>query len=101
LAGPLGAEAAHVPSVCPAALVHAPVQQSVPVEHESPGWTQKDEAWHVPLAQRPEQQSPLDAHGSPSVLHIVLSAAHLPPTQLWLQQFPLDAHARPSPVHAG
>jgi len=32
-----------VPSVCPVATVHVPVQQSAPVAHASLGWLQKDE----------------------------------------------------------
>jgi hypothetical protein len=37
LAGPPGDDVAHVPSVCPAAVVQTPVQQSALVAHASPG----------------------------------------------------------------
>ena len=101
LAGPPGGAAPHVPSVEPAAIVHAPVQQSVPAEHASPPCPQNDEAWHVPFEQSAEQQSAPDAHWLPSVLQVAFSAAHAPPTQLWLQQSPFARHAPWSDVHAG
>ena len=75
-AGPLGGDVAHVPSDCPFALAHAPVQQSVPAEHASPGCPQKDEDWHPPPEHSEEQHSPFDAHAFPSVLQAVLSDAH-------------------------
>jgi hypothetical protein len=37
LAGPAGADGAHVPSDCPPCVVHVPVQQSAPTEQASPG----------------------------------------------------------------
>jgi hypothetical protein len=43
-AGPPGPDAVHVPSVCPVATWQTPVQQSVPVAHDSPGCPQKDAA---------------------------------------------------------
>jgi len=49
LAGPPGGDVAHVPRVCPVAIVHWPLQQLAPVAHESPPWPQKDDAWQVPL----------------------------------------------------
>jgi hypothetical protein len=36
--------AAQVPSVWPDATLQVPVQQSVPVAHESPAWPQNDDA---------------------------------------------------------
>ena len=66
----------------PGAMVRVPVQQSVPVEHASPGCPQNDDAWHVPFEQRFEQQSAPVAHWVPSVLHTLFSGAHVPPTQL-------------------
>jgi hypothetical protein len=100
-AGPLGGVAPHVPSVDPAATVHADVQQSDPVEHASPACPQNDDAWHVPFQQRFEQQSVLAVHWLPSVLHVAFSGAHAPATQLWLQQLPFDPQAPWSDVHAG
>jgi len=90
-AGPEGGDAAHVPSVCPAAFVHIPVQQSVPAAHESFGWEQKDDAWQVPLvAQRCEQHWAPDVHALPTVAQVELKGAHVPATQFWLQQPPAD-----------
>jgi hypothetical protein len=101
LAGPPGGLAPHVPSVEPATIVHAPVQQSVPAEHASPPCPQNDEAWHVPFEQSAEQQSAPDAHWLPSVLQVAFSAAHAPRAQLWLQQSPFAVHVPWSDVHAG
>jgi hypothetical protein len=100
-AAPGGGEVAQVPSVLPAATLHVPVQQSEPVEQASPGCTQKDEGWQVPLEQSPEQHAAFDAHALPIVLQVALSAAHLPPLQVWLQHWPLVAHATPSDRHCG
>jgi hypothetical protein len=55
----------------------------------------------VPFEQRLEQQSPPEAHGLPSVLHVVLSAAQVPPVHVWLQQSPFATQAPLSAVHAG
>jgi hypothetical protein len=101
LAAPAGGDPEHVPSAVPAATVHEPVQQSVPVEQESPGWPQNDEAWQVPPAHRPEQHSPALPQALPSVLQVVLRAPQVPPAQLWLQHSELDPHALPSDVHEG
>jgi hypothetical protein len=102
LAGPLGAEPAHVPIVCPAAMVHAPVQQSPLFAQASPGCTQNDDAWQVPPEQRPEQHEALDVHALPIVLHVVLSGVHvwLVP-HVWLQHWPFDVHGRLSEAQAG
>ena len=81
--------------------MHVPVQQSDPVEHESPPCPQNDEAWHVPFEQKFEQQSPSDAHWLPRVLHLGLSGEQAPLTQLWLQQFPSEVQGAWSDVHAG
>jgi len=86
LAGPLGADKAHVPIVWPLAIVHAPVQQSPLVAHASLGCTQNDEAWQVPPEQRPEQQAALEEQALPMVEHVVLSGVHVPlAPQVWLQ----------------
>ena len=86
LAGPLGADAAHTPRVCPLAIVHAPVQQSPLVAHASPGCTQNDDAWHVLLEQSPEQQAVLEEQALPIVEHAVFSGVHVPfVPQVWLQ----------------
>jgi hypothetical protein len=90
-----------VPSAAPDASVQVPVQQSAPVEHASPPCPQNDEAWQVPLEQRPEQQSDPDAQPLPSVLHAVSRGAHVPPAQLWLQHSPFDPQAARSDVQAG
>jgi hypothetical protein len=87
--------------VLPLGTLQTPVQQLAPTAHESPGWPQNEEAWHVPPVQNAEQQSLLDVQPLPRVLHEVLSAPHLPDTQVWLQQSPLTVHACPSEVHAG
>jgi hypothetical protein len=78
LAAPLGAVAAHTPMACPAAIVHEPVQQSPFVAQASPGCTQKDDAWHVPPEQRPEQHCAFDAQWLPMVPHVALSGVHAP-----------------------
>jgi hypothetical protein len=44
LAGPPGADPAHVPIVWPVAMVQEPVQQSPLAAHASPGCTQKEDA---------------------------------------------------------
>jgi hypothetical protein len=100
-AGPAGAEAAHVPTLLPAATVHAPVQQSDPDAHASPGCEQNDEGWHEPALQRPEQQSEFALQALPSVRQLELSAAQVPPLQVWLQHEPLPVHGWPSAMHAG
>jgi hypothetical protein len=93
---------AHVPTVLPAASVHVPVQQSVPVTHESPGCPQNDEAWQVPLeAQNPEQQSAPPVHALPSVLQVALSGVQVPPPHVWLQHWPLEVQGWLSDTHEG
>ena len=101
LAGPLGAFAAQVPSVCPVAMVQVPVQQSEPEAHASPACPQKDAAWQVPPLQSEEQHCAPDVQPLPSVLQVALSVAHLPPVHVWLQQSPLTVQASPSEVQAG
>jgi hypothetical protein len=92
-AGPPGAVAEHVPSVWPAATLQIFVQQSAPVEQESFGCPQKDEAWHVPFVQSFEQHSADPPQPLPSVLHIVVRGVHFPPVpQFWLQHSPLAVH---------
>jgi hypothetical protein len=100
-AGPPGEEVAHVPIVCPAAVLQMPVQQLAPVAHESPGCPQKDEGWQAPFAQSIEQQSALPPHWLPSVLHEVFSDVHIPLVHVWLQQLPLAWQGFPSEVQAG
>jgi hypothetical protein len=70
-----------VPTICPAAIVHPPVQQLALAEQTSPGCPQKEDGWHVPLAHLPEQHSLPDTQELPSVLQEVLSGAHVPPMQ--------------------
>jgi hypothetical protein len=77
----LGGEAAQVPSVCPAAVVHVPVQQSALAEQASPGCPQNEDAWQVPFAHRPEQHAELEAQELPIVLHDELRGSHFPLTQ--------------------
>jgi hypothetical protein len=101
LAGPLGGEVAQVPRVCPAATVQTPVQQLPPTAHESPGWMQNEEDWHVPPVQKAEQHWALDVHPLPRVMQLVFKAPHLPEAHARLQQSPLTVHGCPSEVHAG
>jgi hypothetical protein len=103
LAGPPGPFAEHVPSVFPVATLQVPEQQSAPVAQESPGCTQNDDAWHVPLAaQLREQHWAAVVHPLPSVLHVVLSGVHLPPApHVWLQHAPFDPHGWLSEAHPG
>jgi hypothetical protein len=102
LAGPLGAEAAHVPMVWPLAMVHVPVQQSAFVAHASPGCTQNEDDWQVPLAHRPEQQLALEVHALPIVAHELLSGVHVPlAPHAWLQHWPFAVHGLLSDWHAG
>jgi hypothetical protein len=83
-------------------MLHTPVQQPEPMEHESPGCAQKDDAWHVPLAaQCFEQQVASEVQLLPTVEQLELRAVHFPPAQFWLQHWPLDAHAALSATHAG
>jgi hypothetical protein len=100
-AGPEGAVAPQVPRVCPAAIVQVPVQQSDDEAHASPPWPQKDDGWHAPFVQRPEQHWAFDAQALPSVPQVAFRAAHMPAVQVWLQQFPFDVHAWPSDVQDG
>jgi hypothetical protein len=51
--------------------------------------------------QRPEQQSALEVHTLPSVLHDGLSVAHLPAVHVPLQHWAFAVHASVSEVHAG
>jgi hypothetical protein len=101
LAGPPGGVEEHVPSVLPLPTEHVPVQQSAAVAQASPACPQKDDAWHAPLTQSPEQQCALDVHALPRVAQLGLSAAHLPPMQLWPQQSLFTLQPKPSDVHAG
>jgi hypothetical protein len=101
LAGPPGGVAPHVPSAAPVATVHVPVQQFPLVAQLSPPCPQNEDAWQVPFVHKLEQQSLPEAHGLPSVLHVVLRAAQVPPVQLWLQQSPFATQAPLSAVHAG
>jgi hypothetical protein len=100
-AGPPGGDDAHVPSICPAATVQAPVQQLAAVEHASPGCPQNEEGAHAPPLHRPEQHAASDVHVLPRVEHAAFRAAQWPVTQLWLQQSPFVEHAPLSLVHAG
>jgi hypothetical protein len=102
LAGPLGAEAAHVPIVWPLGMVHVPVQQSPSAAQASSGCTQNEDAWHVPPEQRPEQQAALEEQALPMVEHVVLSGVQVPfAPHVWLQHWPLAVHGRLSDWHAG
>jgi hypothetical protein len=101
LAGPPGDDAAHVPSVCPAALVQVPVQQSVAAAQASPGCPQNDDDWQLPPAHNCEQHSVFEAHALPSVLQLALSDAHFPAVQFWLQQSAFAEHAWLSAPHDG
>jgi hypothetical protein len=102
LAGPLGAVAAHVPMVWPAAMVHVPVQQSALVAHASLGCTQNEDDWHAPPEHNPEQHAALDVHALPIVAHVLLSAVHVPfAPQVWLQHCPFAVHGPLSDWHAG
>jgi hypothetical protein len=84
-------------------MLQTPEQQSDPVAQESPGCTQNEEAWHVPLtAQLPEQHWLAAVHPLPSVLQVVLRGVHLPPApQVWLQHWPFELHAWLSKAHPG
>jgi hypothetical protein len=101
LAGPEGGVALQVPSVCPVATLHTPVQQSALAAQASPGCTQNDDGWHVPDVHSAEQHSPLDVQALPSVEHVVLSGLHLPLLHSWLQHCPFEVHAVLSELHAG
>jgi hypothetical protein len=71
-------------------MVHVPVQQSPLAAQASLGWTQNEEAWHVPPEQRPEQQAVLDEHALPIVEQVVLRGVQVPfVPQVWLQHWPL------------
>ncbi len=83
------------------AMVQVPVQQLVPLVHESPGWMQNDDGWQVPPLQRPEQHMLSAVHALPRVLHIEFSAAHVPPVHVPLQQLLFAVHAVPSEPQAG
>jgi hypothetical protein len=100
-AGPDGALTAHVPRADPEARLQLPTQQSLSTEQASPLWTQKEDAWHCPPLQRPEQQLPFVAQVFPSVAQIVFSAWHFPPVHCWLQQSPLAVQPALSGAHAG
>jgi hypothetical protein len=93
LAGP-GGGAAQVPRV--PLFVHELLQQSLSMLHTSPVWPQNDEFEQMPFLQSDEQQSPLPAHGLPSVLHWFGegSGTHLPAVHVPLQ------HCAPVAVHA-
>jgi hypothetical protein len=93
-AGPVGAEGAQTPIVLPVATVQEPVQQSVPVAQASPGCAQKEEGWHVPDEQKPEQQEAPDEQALPTVEQLPLSGVHVPfVPHVWLQHWPFDVHA--------
>jgi hypothetical protein len=70
-----------MPTVCPAANVHTPVQQLAPAEQASPGCAQNEDGWQVPPAHLPEQHSPLDVQALPNVLQAGLRGTHVPPVQ--------------------
>ena len=102
MAGPLGADAAQVPIVCPLAMVQLPVQQSPLAAHASPGCAQNDDSWQVPLEQRPEQQDALEEQVLPMVEHDVLSGVQVPfVPQVWLQHWALPVQGSLSDSHAG
>jgi len=89
----------HVPSVAPAAFVHAPPQQSMSFAHASLFWMQNDEVpEQKPLRQAFEQQSPSAPHGLPDVLHDVLSGVHVP-AHLPPQHSPSEVQAALSATH--
>jgi hypothetical protein len=73
----------------------------VPTSHASPFWPQYDDDAQTPLLQRPEQQSPVVAHGLPSVRHELFRAEHTPPLHVPLQQLAGDEHAELSARHVG
>jgi hypothetical protein len=81
--------------------VHVPVQHAVLLVHASPGCTQNDEGWHVPVRQRPEQHSEGCAHGLPSVWHVGFSVPQAPAVHVPLQHCVPVVHPAPSAVHAG
>jgi hypothetical protein len=82
-------------------MVQTPVQQLVPVEHVSNACPQKEDAWHCPPVQKPEQHCEPVEQPLPSVLQVVLRAAHEPPVHVWLQQSPFAVQCWPSEVQAG
>jgi hypothetical protein len=69
-----------VPLSAPAALLHAPPQQSVAFTHTSPFWMQYDEARaQMPPVQRPEQHSVFVVHVLPLVRQLGLSGLQTRP----------------------
>jgi hypothetical protein len=101
-AGPPGGDEEHVPIFWPLATVQVPVQQSVPLAHESPAWPQNDEAWQVPLEQSPEQHCEAWVQALPSVLQVVLSGVQVPlAPHVWPQHWPLLEHASLSETQGG
>jgi hypothetical protein len=100
-AAPLGGLVEHVPTVCPAAMLHSPVQQSVFCAQMSPPCPHHDDGWHVPTAQRPEQQSPAVVQALPSVPQPDPSDVQTLFVHVWLQQSPFEVHAWLSALHDG
>lgn len=89
----------HVPRVAPAALVHAPPQQSRSAEQVSPFCPQNDGAAQTPLVHSLPQHSAALAHVLPSVLHVAFRGAHAPFVHLPPQHSPSAAHLPLSAVH--
>jgi hypothetical protein len=101
-AEPPGGLAAHVPALCPVAMLQTPAQQSPFFMHMSPLWPHHEDGWHVPLAQRPEQQSALALQVLPKVWQPPLpSGAHVPFVHVWLQHSAFELHGWLSAVHIG
>jgi hypothetical protein len=81
--------------------LQVPTQQSASVEQASPLCMQKEDPWHEPPLQRPEQHWAFVVQALPSVAQVVFSAVHFPPVHCWLQQSPFTAQPEPSLAHAG
>jgi hypothetical protein len=69
-------------------LRHWPLQHSPFTVQTSPNCAQKEtSAEHMPLLQKPEQQSALAEQPSPEMWHVELIDAHLPPVHTPLQHW--------------
>jgi hypothetical protein len=80
-------------------MVQMPPQQSVPLLHTSPFWTQNEGWLQTPPTQNNEQHSEPFVHVFARILQAVVSGVHVPPVQVPLQQAALEPHAWLSEVH--
>src|SRR5262245_58392421 len=97
---PLDGTSIHVPSVAPAALLHAPPQHSASAVQASPMIVQNDGALsHRPLRQYFEQHSLLPPHELPEVLQLGFSGVHVPLPHTPPQHSPSLEQLAPSDLH--